>query len=79
MKRKNRTYNERPEIHPEPGSVPHIVHEVLSSSGNPLDANTRAFMEPRFGYDLGGVRIHTDSKAAESAQAVNALAYTVGK
>jgi len=64
--------------HPEPGSVPHIVHEVLSSSGNPLDANTRAFMEPRFGYDLGGVRIHTDSKAAESAQAVNALAYTVG-
>ena len=65
--------------HAEPDRVPHIVHEVLSSSGNPLDANTRAFMEPRFGHDLGGVRIHTDSKAAESARAVNALAYTVGR
>jgi hypothetical protein len=35
-------------------------------------------MEPRFGYDFGSVRIHTDTRAAESAQAVNALAYTVG-
>jgi Domain of unknown function (DUF4157) len=35
-------------------------------------------MEPRFGHYFGGVRVHTDSRAAESAQAVNALAYTVG-
>jgi hypothetical protein len=39
---------------------------------------TRSFMEARFGYDFGGVRVHPDAKAAESAQAVNALAYTVG-
>ena len=43
-----------------------------------LDAATRAYFEPRFGHDFGRVRIHSDSRAAESAQAVNALAYTVG-
>ncbi len=59
-------------------SAPPIVHEVLRSPGQPLDAATRAFMEPRFGLDLSGVRVHTDRKAAESARAVNALAYTVG-
>jgi hypothetical protein len=59
-------------------AAPPIVHDVLSSSGRPLDAATRAFMEPRFGRDFSRVRIHTDAKAAESAQAVNALAYTVG-
>lgn len=59
--------------------VPPIVHEVLGSSGQPLDAVTRAFMEPRFGHDFSQVRVHTDARAAESARAVNALAYTVGR
>src|SRR5882672_4470125 len=58
--------------------VPSIVHEVLRSPGQPLDANTRAFMEPRFGYDFRNVRVHAGARAAESARAVNALAYTVG-
>jgi hypothetical protein len=58
--------------------VPPIVHDVLSSPGQPLDAGTRAFMEPRFGFDFSRVRVHTDARAAGSAQAVNALAYTVG-
>ncbi len=35
-------------------------------------------MERRFGFDFGRVKVHDDSKAAASAQAVNALAYTVG-
>ena len=51
---------------------------TLSQSGQPLDANTRAFFEPRFGTDFSAVRIHTDTQAAESARSVNALAYTVG-
>jgi hypothetical protein len=59
--------------------APPIVHEVLRSPGQPLDANTRAFMEPRFGHDFSAVRVHTDAKAAESARAVNSLAYTVGQ
>ncbi len=109
--------------------VPLIVHEALRSPGQPLDGQTRAFMEPRFGhdfsrmpahgnrtaptpahltigaphdeyeqeaemmaqqvisrstvssstgYDFSGVRVHADAKAAESARAVNAQAYTVG-
>jgi len=36
-------------------------------------------MEPRFGHDFGRVRVHTNTRAAESAEAVNALAYTVGR
>jgi hypothetical protein len=59
--------------------VPSIVHETLRSSGQPLDAETRSFMESRFGHDFSQVRIHTDAQAAKSARAVNALAYTVGQ
>src|SRR5437867_13157557 len=58
--------------------VPSIVHEVLRSPGQPLDPATRAFMEPRFGHDFTGVRVHTNAQAAESARAVHARAYTVG-
>jgi hypothetical protein len=61
------------------GNVPSAVHSVLSSSGRPLDTGTRSFMEDRFGQDFGGVRIHDDAQAAESARAVNAHAYTVGQ
>src|SRR4028119_1688053 len=62
----------------EPSEVPSIVHEVLRSPGQSLDTNTRTFMESRFGQDFSQVRVHTDTEAAASAQAVNALAYTVG-
>jgi hypothetical protein len=58
--------------------APGIVREVLGSGGRPLDRTTRAFMEPRFGHDFSRVRVHTDARAAESAGAVRAAAYTVG-
>ncbi len=121
--------------------APPIVHEVLSSPGQPLDPQTRTLMESRFGHDFSRVqthslatqratqgltvgqdddhfeqeadrvaarvteqasthdsinqfssradlsapradfsrvRVHTDAHAADSARAVNALAYTVG-
>ncbi len=60
-------------------SAPPKVHDVLSSSGQPLDAQTRAFFEPRFGYSFDQVRIHTSGKAAESAEAIGAMAYTSGR
>src|SRR5258708_8822667 len=60
-------------------SVPPIVHDVLNSPGQPLDAETQAFMEQRFGHDFSGVSVHADARAAESARLVNALAYTVGR
>ncbi len=59
--------------------VPSIVHDVLRSPGQPLDSDIRNFMEPRFGYDLSGVRIHADAHANQSATAINASAYTVGQ
>jgi Domain of unknown function (DUF4157) len=58
--------------------VPPIVHEVLKAPGQSLDDSTRGFMEARFAHDFSQVRVHTDSRAAESTQAVNAQAYTVG-
>jgi hypothetical protein len=54
------------------------VNEVLRSPGEPLDATTRAFFEPRFGHDFSNVRVHADSHAAASARAVGAAAYTIG-
>lgn len=65
-----------------PGSthdIPSSVSSVLNTSGHPLDSGTRSFMESRFGHDFGGVRIHSDSQAAESARDVDAQAYTVGQ
>jgi hypothetical protein len=56
--------------------VPRSVDEALRSSSQPLDAATRSFMEPRFGYDFSGVRVHSDGQSARSA---GALAYTVGQ
>src|SRR5262245_29322109 len=120
---------------PSVNNVPAVVHETLNSPGQPLDTNTRAFMESRFshsfsglqvhsvtpqkasgltlgptgdhfeqeadenakrvnnaderesiagpnqdqGYDFSEVRIHNDARAAQSAKAVGALAYTVGR
>jgi hypothetical protein len=58
--------------------VPPVVNDVLRSGGQPLDASTRSLMEPRFGHDFSHVRVHTGGEAAESARAVDALAYTVG-
>src|SRR3712207_6210362 len=54
------------------------VHDVINSGGRPLDQDTRTDMEQRLGHDFSDVRIHDDSAAAASAQAVNAHAYTVG-
>ena len=52
---------------------------VPAGGGEALGASIRAFFEPRFGYDFSRVRVHRDAHAAESARAVDALAYTVGR
>lgn len=113
---------------PQTPALAAMLQRVVGSPGRELDAGTRAFMEPRFGhdlgggsvavlgtpqvparwsedrttpdeqeadatadrvtrlsgppsgerYDLGGVRIHSDPEAAESARLLNADAFTVG-
>lgn len=55
------------------------VHDVVGGSGGrPLDADVRTDMESRLGHDFGDVRVHDDSRAHDSAVAMNAHAYTVG-
>jgi Domain of unknown function (DUF4157) len=60
-------------------TAPPLVHEVLRSSGEPLSSKTRAWAEPLFGRNFSNVRVHHDARAAQSAQSVDALAYTVGQ
>jgi outer membrane protein OmpA-like peptidoglycan-associated protein len=59
--------------------APQIVSDALASPGKELDAPSRAFFEPRFGADLGDVRLHAGPLAARSAAAVHAYAFTVGE
>jgi hypothetical protein len=63
---------------PHGSEVPPSVHEVLCSQGQPMDQATRTFFEPRFVRDFSKVRVHTGARASESAQAINAKAYTLG-
>ncbi len=76
--RKHSTLQRSARTPAEPAAILPVVHDVLQSPGQPLDLSSRALMEPRFGQDFSNVRVHTDSQAADSAGAVNALAYTVG-
>jgi len=71
----------------EPGSgsgrpgateVPAIVGEVLRSPGEPLEPGTRAAIGAAYGFDFGRVRVHAGPRAAASARALDAAAYTVG-
>lgn len=50
----------------------------MAAPGHPLDNATRAYLEPRFGYDFTNVRVHTADQAAQAAQSIDALSYTVG-
>src|SRR5215510_7359583 len=72
VKRRSISGSTRPE-------VPSVVHDVLRSPGQALEPVTRAFVESRFAHDFSQVRVHTDTKDAESARAVGAEAYTVGQ
>ena len=57
------------------------VAKALSgqTAGRPLDPSARAFMEPRFGRDFRGVRIHSDASAARAARMISAEAFTTGR
>jgi Domain of unknown function (DUF4157)/Protein of unknown function (DUF2778) len=63
---------------PGPAYAPPAVDRVSTSTGRPLDSATKSFMEPRFGLDFSGVRVHTDTAAEQSARDLRAHAYTVG-
>ena len=58
--------------------APAIVHDVISTAGTPLAPTQQSTIEGQFARDFSAVRIHNDDRAAQSAAAVNAQAYTVG-
>ena len=74
-------------IHPKNSSdssgapVNNSISDKINSSrggGSALDQSTRRFLEPRFGGDLGGVRIHTGNHAVELNRELSAKAFTLG-
>ncbi len=68
------------EVRRTPEVAPGLERRIhgLQGGGRPLPESERAFFEPRFGRDLGEVRIHTGKHAAEMAQELKAHAFTVG-
>jgi hypothetical protein len=68
-----------------PGTAPEVTPNIESNinamkgGGQPLSESTRSFFEPRFGTDFSHVRLHTDTNAANTAQSINAKAFTTGK
>ena len=67
------------------GQVSEVTSDIasriqsLKGGGQPLSETTRAFFESRFGQDFNQVRVHTNSQAANTAQAINSKAFTVGR
>ncbi|GAB3573336.1 eCIS core domain-containing protein [Hymenobacter daeguensis] len=47
-----------------------------TSGGQPLSADVRSYMEPRFGADFSQVRIHSDPEAASLSNHLSARAFT---
>ena len=57
-------------------AVNNVIHSL--GGGSPLPKELRGEMEQRFGEDFSSVRMHTDARAAQSAEDLSAKAYTYG-
>ncbi|MHC1599758.1 MAG: eCIS core domain-containing protein [Candidatus Methanospirareceae archaeon] len=57
----------------------HIRLNQSRDGGQPLQETGKNFMERRFGVDFSGVRVHTDSNAAQLSRDLNAQAFTHGR
>lgn len=51
--------------------------DAVAGGGTSLSRAERAFFEPRFGRDLGHVRLHTDAGAGRAARRIGARAYAL--
>src|SRR5262249_6866554 len=73
------------QVKSEPGPVGEVSPAVgaqienMKGGGDSLPAASRNYFEQRFGHDFSGVRVHADDRAAQSAKAIHALAYTTGQ
>lgn len=52
---------------------------AIRGGGQNLPASTRAFFEPRFGYDFSQARLHSDTEANTLNHSLNARAFTIGQ
>lgn len=60
---------------PEAAPIENYVHSI-NKKGQPLTKDVRNYYESTLGHNFADVRIHNDTAAADSAQSINALAYT---
>ncbi len=70
-----------PVIGPEGGALDASTGNAIERAkghGNPLDEGVRKAMEPSFGADFSGVRVHTDARSDSLNQAIQAKAFTTG-
>jgi hypothetical protein len=56
---------------------PKLIREQLGS-GHALDSSVQLRMQSAFGVDFAGVRVHTDTKARELSEGMQARAFTIG-
>lgn len=75
---KNKTILRRATGDVAPVEAPSIVHDVIRSSGRPLDDGLRRDMEDGFGFDFSRVRVHSEGAADAAARAIGAHAFTTG-
>ncbi|MCP3899622.1 MAG: DUF4157 domain-containing protein, partial [Desulfobacteraceae bacterium] len=64
---------------PNPSTDPVQIQNQLKGSGHSLDSGTRSSMGSIFGQDFSNVRVHSDAKANNLSQSLNARAFTVGQ
>jgi hypothetical protein len=50
----------------------------LKGKGSPLPDSTRLYFEPVFGMDFSRVRVHSNPEASQTAESINANAFTYG-
>lgn len=65
----------------EASVLPEVEQTIQSArgAGQPLDSGARAQMEPAFGADFGGVRVHADGQADQLNRSLSARAFTTGQ
>jgi hypothetical protein len=56
---------------------PEVIREQLGS-GQALDSSVQRRMQSAYGVDFAGVRVHTDARARELAEGMQARAFTIG-
>ncbi|MCP4157034.1 MAG: DUF4157 domain-containing protein, partial [bacterium] len=61
----------------EPG-LQDQIQTLKGGGGQPLPETTRNYFEPRFGKDLGNIRLHTGTKANDTAASLHAQTFSTG-